>query len=195
MTITEANCPSMKEYFEYAKSLGVNIKFSNKRFHKKNNLNANCGIFKSSDIDFSEKWIELYKNDIATFELLFYYTLGHEISHKQNNFSLKAYYYLFHPFSFYKLLKFVTWCNEVFADRNAKAFVPDSYKSQQFKSMETKMSFKDINKADITHPSWIFRSECIYLPTSDQVIDKIAQHIDFDNEEVINQVKQHFKTI
>ena len=184
---------AIKNFIDYAKNIGYRVVFSNRRFNNIEKLNCNAG-FQFMSIHFSMKWIDLAKENVANFNTMIYFSLGHEICHKKYDITLlkMLFYAISDILEFKTVINFISWCNEIYADRNSVRFVPDDLKNMLLQSFELKMKDKNIYSYDITHPSWDFRKEVINMSSTIEAIEAVAVFLKFQNKRITKSVIKHY---
>jgi len=186
-------------YCKIVESYGSTLKFGRGRGLRPHKINANAGFFKRSYILATPEWAaRLVLNGSSDTQNAFLITLGHELTHKDGDFS---------DLKYDKSTKrFIAHTNEVHADFGAAQKVANSsrnillksieYKSNYVKTHKDWLSWDSVNKSDSTHPCWLKRKEYVENYDFDEnLIRKIATDTNCSNQEVITKVIKHFVSI
>lgn len=167
------------------------------RFSKSRCLNANSG--RKNKITVNEKWAELLVREKDNTEVInaFRETIGHELTHKENDLFPLKYIFISHG------LQFTAWTNEVHADFGGvkKALEGDAKKG--LRGMRFKCKDNIANKfgrccvkSDCTHPSWLIRMDMIKKRRFNaERIKEIAKLAGCKNKALINKVCEHYDVI
>lgn len=184
----------LQKYYNIAEQYGYKIRFTNCGFTKvdkfKYRLDANAAIFSQSTINVSPEWMyQLIFNNSKEVDNAFILTLGHEMTHKDENDLC--------PFTFcIKKSKFLAYVNEVHADFGGSQKLADSSRERLIQASLYKKNSSHQNKGDCTHPSWDKRIEyATNYNFNEDLVRKIASDINYTNEEIIRDVSKHFENI
>lgn len=113
-------------------------------------------------------------------------TIGHELTHKENDYAFWEY--------FTKEKKFINWINEVHADFGSAEKTLDYSRDKLRQSLEYKRRAKrDKDKDSFTHPSW--QTRCKYVEHYDfneKLIKRVAKDTGCDNTGLIENVCRHY---
>lgn len=150
------------------------------------------GYFRNSNIGVNSEWaarLVLY-NDDPSVTNAFMITIGHEATHKENDYTLLK--------SLKKVnKKFINWIDEVHADFGAADKVADSSRNKLIASIDYKIndcknSYKDYS----SHPSWQRRR--YYAENFDfneQLIRQVAEDTGCKDEKLIQKVCGYYDDI
>lgn len=126
-------------------------------------------------------------NDKST-KNAFLFTLGHELTHKEQDF----FKIVFRKNDY----KFIFWTNEVHADFGAAKKVANSNKINLIEAIEYKANLNKNSQPTMFHPSWQQRKA--YAETgafNKKLIEKIASCTGCVDKNLINDVVDHYKEI
>lgn len=116
-------------------------------------------------------------------------TIGHELTHKENDFVFIEYWT--------KDKKFVNWVNEVHADFGAVGKSLGNSRNRAVSAAEYKRKYKGKKDRDTSsHPSWSRRKA--YLTSYDfnyELLDKIAKDVGCTNKKLFRIVCSHFGVV
>ena len=150
---------------------------------------STCCIRNFKFIVANTAWAErlvLY-NDNNT-ENAFLITIGHELTHKEKDFSSF--------FTLGKNRKFINWLNEVHADFGAAEKMVNCSKQKLLESIDYKLALKKRDYNHNTHPSWQQRRAYAESGTFGEIlIDRIAEDVKCTNRNLIDKVKDYYKSI
>lgn len=138
-------------------------------------------------IIFSPEWavrLVLF-NDETTINA-FTMTVGHELTHKGNEFYEKG----LHG----KDKKFQSWLNEVYADFGGAEKMIDCDRIKLINALKYIQMLKKKDKDTNSHPSWAKRKEYAEKYNFDEkLIRKIADDVKCENEDLIDKAICHYK--
>lgn len=155
-------------------------------------LNCNAGFGKHTPIVASPCWVEklIFNNSEAT-QNAFLMSLGHELTHKENDISI------FKGVFIKNGIRFIAHTNEVHADFGAVQKLANNNRKKQIEAMNYKMSHKkNTDISDFFHPSWNKR-QCYVKKYNfnEELIKQIAQDDNCTNQKLICNVVGHFEEI
>lgn len=128
----------------------------------------------------------LYNNEYT--KNAFLITIGHELTHKDNDFPLRN--------TFGSNRKFIHWVNEVHADFGGASKMVNCNRKILVASIEYKRALKKKDYESSTHPSWSLRKTYAQnYNFNDTLISIIADKTKCKNSKLIEQVKNHYKPI
>ncbi len=150
-------------------------------------LSASATIYQL--IMISAKWIEdvvIYHDE----KILnaFILTLGHELAHKDGDFT-KVYFN-------YNDRKFIHWVTEVHHDFSAAEKMACSSREKLLDAITYKIIAKPDNKDAFSHPSWKNRKKYVLqYDFNDKLISEIASNTDCTNKKLIKDICDHYQPI
>lgn len=181
----------LQKYYEIAKKFGYNLSFNfNKIFESKDELNANAGLpFKFFPILIFPEWTyRLICHFTEEIENAFLLTLGHEMTHKEND--------LFVFKHVGKNKKFFAYINEIHADFGGAKKLGNNNRENLIQALFYKKKNTDVNKNTKSHPSWDKRIEyATNYNFNEELIRKIASDVKVTDEKIINIACHHFDDI
>lgn len=144
------------------------------------------------EIWFNSEWAArlLYYDDQSIWNA-FSLTVGHELTHKENDFSQRT--------LCIRDMKFISWVNEVHADYKSALKRAGSSRDKLIASHNYKLKAKNILYRDHntgSHPSW--RKRIYYIKNFDfnrELIDEIARDTKCKNQELINRINDYYDSI
>lgn len=126
-------------------------------------------------------------NDKST-ENAFLFTLGHELTHKEQDF----FRIVFHKNDY----KFIFWTNEVHADFGAAKKVASSNKIKLMESIAYKANLNKNSQPTMFHPSWQQRKTYAETGTFNKdLIEMIANQTGCTNNKLINEISKFYGDI
>lgn len=177
------------DYKDIVRKYGYDLEFKAKRGMSLNTLNANAG-FGNSNIIASPEWaVQLILIGSDNVKNAFKDTLGHELTHKENDIMIFRYGL--------SAVSFVAHVNEVHADFGGIEKLLNSSRDKALNAMYFKYNFKmQNNNTDIhtmSHPSWKQRINYIQKYNFDnELIEQIAADVNYKNSNVIKKVCMHY---
>ena len=179
----------LNKYCRIVEEMGYTLKFKKSLNFPSNKLNANAGFFKNSSIIVTPEWaarLVMYSDEEV--HNAFKITLGHELTHKDNDlcfFKYRVKYY-----------KFIAHVNEVHADFGGAQKMANANRHILLNAIDYKKSNKRVDKADSTHPSWEQRK--YYAENynfNEALIQQIAKDVGCKNRDIIDKVCNHYQEI
>lgn len=153
----------LSKYEKNASRNNNNVKFTCFQSMLNGTLEASSIIPKR--ITISPEWaVNLILFNDCEVENAFYLTVGHELTHKDGDFSKKC--------TVVRDKKFINWINEVHADFGAAKKMVDSNRNKLIDSMKYKLALKENDKDGPTHPSWKRRLEYVSNYSFDEKLIK-----------------------
>lgn len=140
-------------------------------------------------------------------QAIFLQTFGHEIAHKEGDFSIIKYFLrerkLSYIFNDNSDKRFIHWTTEIHHDFIGALFSGNTDSEKIKDIIEYKKYIIRILKGPLvekkdcnTHPNWDFRKECLLSGTFDEsIVRKIACRAGCDNEELINEILLYYGKI
>lgn len=179
----------LHQYIDIVKDNGYRLDFHWWRHASLKALYCNAGYRKNSPIVATPGWAtKLVFDDSYDTQNAFIMTLGHELTHKEND--INPWRYLG------RNQTFVAYSNEVHADFGAIVKFAESDRNKQIQAMEYKLNLKKDDKPSLAHPSWRQRIEYVKNYDFDEIlIRKIAEDTNCHNEKLIQKVIEHFEPI
>ncbi len=149
----------------------------------------NSHVFFNKYIVMNSKWATrlILFNDAET-NNAFNITVGHEITHTENQFC-------FLKFGI-KSIKFIAWVNELHADFGGAKKMADGSREKLLASIEYKKKLHIDSTDTISHPSWDRRET--YARKYDfgpGLVSEIAKDVGFNDQKIIDRVCEHYKEI
>lgn len=182
-------------YCSLIKEFNRRLSFRKGRNLPENRLGCNAGYLKCSTIVATPEWaFRLTAINTENVRLAFLMSLGHELSHKEND--LNPFFYII----FKNGVKFISYVNEIHADFGATQKFANYQRITQVNAMlykvEAKKEYKIPDRAKNGHPSWRQRIEYVKNYDFDKkLIRKIAKDTNCNNEKLIQKVIEHFEPI
>lgn len=134
---------------------------------------------------------KLVLNDSDDIHNAFLMSLGHEITHKDNDIKVIKGMFIKNG------IRFLAHVNEVHADFGAVQKLANNNREKQLKAMKYKQSYKkNVDISDFYHPSWNQRYNYIEKYNFDEkLIRQIAVDVGCTNENLIHKAVCHFDII
>lgn len=134
---------------------------------------------------------KLVLNDSNDIHNAFLMSLGHEMTHKDNDIKVIKGMFIKNG------TKFLAHVNEVHADFGAVQKLANNNREKQLKAMKYKQSYKkNVDVSDFCHPSWNQRYNYIEKYNFDEkLIRQIAADVGCTNEKLIEKAIRYFDII
>lgn len=191
--LTEDYLKILKYYCALVRKEGCSLSFRKGRNLNPNTLDCNAGLGIIFGIVATPEWAyQLVVDTQDSLQNIFLMTLGHELTHRENDLNP-----LLH---FGKNQKFVAYINEVHADFGAVVKFGDCDSDKQIQAMNYKLIEKEKSgrkdESNNGHPSWEKRMSYIQQKNFDEaLIRRIAADVRCTNEKLIQKVISHFDEI
>lgn len=179
-------------YIDVVQKYGYRLDFHWWRHATLRSMCCNAGYGKSSSIVATPGWAaKLVFDDSDDIHNAFLMSLGHEMTHKDNDIKVIKGMFIKNG------IKFLAHMNEVHADFGAVQKLANSNREKQLKAMNYKQSYKkNVDVSDFCHPSWNQRYDYIEKYNFDEsLIRKIAADVGCANEKLIEKAIRHFNII
>ena len=179
-------------YCKLIENYGYKLEFRKGRNLTINKLNANAGYFKNSSIVVTPEWAYQLIINNSNLNDIFLITLGHELTHKDNEICILKYGI--------KYIKMIAYTNEIHADFGAAQKMFNCNRKVLIKAIDYKLNYKkeynQKDKSDFTHPSWARR---LYYAENynfnEDLIKKIAEDVGYKNEKLIKEISEFYDEI
>ncbi len=199
LIITFQTYKNIKEISQYYNSLPQMGKYKVNfcyRLGKMHEITASAGLCISKNVWVNNKWAQLLIQNDKEVQNAFLITLGHELAHKEGDFSIMYWAYKNKLVINKEDRKFVNWVTEVHHDFAAAKKMADSSKEKLLASMDYKIKLKPGNEGCQTHPSWKQRKSYAEMGAFNrELIDTIALNTDCANITLIEEVSCFYKDI